>query len=65
MVQPLVGLLLLAITAVLVVVAWPNRTGPYPRFLQFESAVIVYPPIIMVFLALGVATLVSWALGVR
>lgn len=35
------------------------RDGVSPRVLQFDAATVVYPPLIMIFLALGAANLLS------
>jgi len=59
MIQPfLIGLVSLAIGFVLLFLGLP-RGGVSPRFLQFEAAVILYPPIVMVFVAAGVAELLT------
>ena len=59
----LVGLLLLSIAAGLMFIVRPNRPGGHPRFLQFDAAMVVYPPVILVFIAFGIAALLSWLLG--
>ena len=57
----LIGIVALAIAAGLFVIALPNRYGESPRFLQFYAAQMVYPAVVLVFLGLGVAELISWA----
>ena len=59
----LVGLLLLSIAAGLMFIVRPNRPGGHTRFLQFDAAMGVYPPVILVFIAFGIAALLSWLLG--
>jgi len=54
----LIGLISLGIAAGLVFVAWP-RGGASPRFLQFEAALVLYPPLVMVFFVMGVAELIT------
>ena len=55
----LIGLVLLAIAGILIFIGLPNRAGVSPRFLQFEAALVVFPPIVLVFLAGGVAELIA------
>jgi hypothetical protein len=57
----LIGIVALAIAAGLLVIALPNRYGESPRFLQFYAAPMVYPAVVLVFLGLGFAELISWA----
>jgi hypothetical protein len=55
----LVSAISFALAAVLLFVAMPDRHGVSPRFLRFDVAPILYPPVILVFLALGAANLIS------
>jgi hypothetical protein len=50
----IIGIVAIAIGLVLVVIGLP-RGGASPRFLQFEAAMVLYPPVIMIFLVLGAA----------
>jgi hypothetical protein len=52
-----IGLALLALAAALIYLGLPDKQGNSPRFLQFGAALVVYPPIVLVVLALGVAEL--------
>jgi hypothetical protein len=52
-----IGLILLTIAASLIYFGLPDRQGNSPQFLQFNAALVLYPPAILVFLALGVAEL--------
>jgi hypothetical protein len=45
----------------LFVIALPNKYGGSPRFLQFYAVPSIYPAVVLIFLALGVAELISWA----
>lgn len=45
----LVGAILLAVAAVLIFIGLPNKSGVSPRFLQFEAALVLYPPLVMAF----------------
>jgi hypothetical protein len=58
--QLLIGIVALAIGAGLLVIALPNRYGESPRFLQFYAAPMVYPPIVLICVVLGVAELIAW-----
>jgi len=55
----LIGTVSLAIAAGLIFIGLPDKNGVSPRFLQFEAAMILYPPLIMVFLVGGVAELMT------
>ncbi len=57
----LIGIVALIIAAGLFVIALPNKFGESPRFLQFYAAPMVYPPAVLIFLALGFAELIVWA----
>ena len=46
------GLILFAIGIVLLYIGMPKH-GVTPRFLQFDASVVVYPPLILIFLAAG------------
>ena len=50
------------IAAGLLFVGKPDRNGASPRFLRFEAAPIIYPPIILAFLAMGAANLI-WSIA--
>ncbi|MDA9423834.1 MULTISPECIES: hypothetical protein [Bradyrhizobium] len=53
-----IGLAMLVIAVVLIYVGLPDRQGGSPRFLRFEAASILYPPLILVFIAIGTAQVV-------
>jgi hypothetical protein len=53
----LIGAGLLAVAAVLIFIGLPDKAGVSPRFLQFEAAPMLYPPLIMAFLVGGAAEL--------
>ncbi len=55
----LIGAVLLAIAAGLIFVGLPEREGASPHFLRFKAALVVYPAIVLVFLAGGVAELLT------
>jgi hypothetical protein len=57
-----IGLVSLAIAAGLFFVGLPDKNLESPRYLRFHSAPVIYPTIILVFFAIGVAELVNWYL---
>jgi hypothetical protein len=58
----LIGVLALATGFGLIIIGRP-RQGVGPRLLRFESAPTLYPPAVMVFIAIGIAELFAWALA--
>ena len=60
----LIGAALLAIGVLLLFLAVPNKNGASPRFLQFEASLVLFPPLVQVFLVGGVAELVTALLGI-
>ena len=54
-----IGTVMIAAAAVLILIGRPNRAGEQPKFLRFEAALVLYPPIILSFLGLGAAALIS------
>jgi hypothetical protein len=48
------GLVLFAVGVFLIFIGMPKR-GVTPRYLRFDAALVVYPAIILAFLAFGVA----------
>ena len=55
----LIGAVSLVIAAGLIFIGLPDKNGVSPRFVRFEAAVVLYPPLIMVFLVGGVAQLMT------
>ena len=49
-----IGVAFVVAAAVLLIIGIP-RHGESPRFLRFESSLVLYPPLIMTFLVFGVA----------
>lgn len=54
---------LVAIGANLVGIALPDKTELSPRFVRFQAALVLYPGVVMVFLALGAAELIMAFVG--
>ena len=46
----LIGIVMLVIGGGLMFIGLPNRAGVSPRFLRFESSLVLYPPLVLVFL---------------
>ena len=53
------GLALLAVALVLILLGLPKADGMHRKFLRFDAAMVLYPPLILTFLALGAAAVVS------
>ena len=53
------GIAMLAVALLLIWAGRPNKGGIHPKFLRFEAALVLYPPIIMAFFALGTAAVIS------
>jgi len=52
--QYLISTALFAAAAVLFYLGLPNRAGESPRFLRFELAPMLFPPLIMALLAFSI-----------
>jgi hypothetical protein len=57
----LIGLFAIATGFGLLRVGLPNRRGESPRFLLGSSLSILYAPVVLVFLVVGIAELIAWA----
>jgi hypothetical protein len=57
----LIGLFAIATGFGLLMLGLPNRRGESPRFLQGASLSILYAPVVLVFLVVGIAELIAWA----
>jgi hypothetical protein len=53
------GIAMLAVALFLIWVGRPDKAGVHPTFLRFQAALVLYPPIIIALLALGVAATIS------
>ena len=60
----IIALLLLAIAGVLIFLGVPKKSGQHPRFLQFDSALVLYPPVVLVCLAMGATEVITALLGI-
>ena len=57
----LIGLFAIATGFGLLMLGLPNRRGESPRFLHGSSLSILYTPVVLVFLVVGIAELIAWA----
>ncbi|MFH1345317.1 MAG: hypothetical protein ABIL01_29540 [Pseudomonadota bacterium] len=53
------GISMLAVALLLIWAGRPNKAGIHPRFLRFNAALVLYPPLVLACFALGIATIVS------
>ena len=52
------GLAMLLLAALLIYLGRPDKQGNSPRFLRFDAALVLYPPVVLLAIALGAAELV-------
>jgi hypothetical protein len=57
----LIGLFAIATGFGLLMLGLPNSRGESPRFLQGSSLTILYAPVVLVFVVVGIAELIAWA----
>jgi hypothetical protein len=55
----LIGIAMIAVALLLIWFGLPDRDGIHPRVLRFSAAQSLYPPVILVFIALGSAAIIS------
>ena len=51
------GIAMVVFAALLIWVGRPNKEGVHAKFLRFSAATVLYPPIILVFIAMGIAAI--------
>jgi hypothetical protein len=49
---------MLAVGFLLIIAGRPDKSGISPKFLRFDAALVLYPPLVLAFFALGVAAIV-------
>jgi hypothetical protein len=49
-----IGVVMVAVGVLLVFIGMPKH-GVTPRFMRFDAAMVVYPPLVLTFLAFGTA----------
>ena len=52
------GTAMLAVGFLLIIAGRPDKSGISPKFLRFDAALVLYPPLVLAFFALGVAAIV-------
>jgi hypothetical protein len=50
---------MLAAAALLILAGLPGKDGVHRKFLRFNAALVLYPPVVLLFVALGTAAIVS------
>ena len=58
------GILMLGVAALMIWAGLPTKAGVHPRYLRFEAALVLYPPIILAFTAMGLAAVISSLWGI-
>ena len=53
------GIAMPSIGALMIWAGRPDKAGFHPSFLRFDAALVLYPPIILAFFAMGVAAVLS------
>jgi hypothetical protein len=61
----IIGIGSLALAVFLVFIARPNKAGQHPPFLRFEPALVLYPPLVLVFAVMGAAEIITVLLGIQ
>ena len=56
------GAALVVVAVVLVLIGIPKH-GQHPRFLRFDASLVLFPPVVMTFLAFGVALMLRASYG--
>ena len=59
----IIGIALVAIAFLLLFLGWPNKRGEPAPFLQFEAALVLFPPCILVFFVMGAAEILTALYG--
>ena len=59
----LIAIVLFAIAVALIYVGRPAQDGESPSFLRFHAAVVLYPPVVLVFFAASFAAFFAGLLG--
>jgi hypothetical protein len=53
------GMLVLAVALLLIWVGRPNKAGMHRKFLRFNAALVLYPPLVLACFAFGVVAIIS------
>lgn len=55
----LIGAVLVLVAVGLIFIGRPNKAGQHPPFLRFDASLVLYPPVILVFVAMGLAEVIT------
>ena len=53
------GIAMLIVALFLIWVGRPDKGGVSPSFLRFDAALVLYPPLILAFFAMGIAAVIA------
>jgi hypothetical protein len=53
------GIVLVLVAVGLIFIGRPNAAGQHPPFLRFEASLVLYPPVVLVFFAMGIAAIIA------
>jgi hypothetical protein len=53
------GIVMLALAFLLIWAGRPDKGGVHPKLLRFDAALVLYPPLVLTFFALGTASVIS------
>ena len=53
------GMLMLAVALLLIWVGRPNKAGIHRKFMRFNAALVLYPPLVLACFAFGVVAIIS------
>ena len=59
MTQLIIGIVLVLVAVCLVFIGRPNAAGQHPPFLRFEASLVLFPPVVLVFFAMGMAEIIA------
>ena len=57
------GIASLVVALALIWAGRPNKSGVHPKYLRFDAALVLYPPLILVFFAFGIGGIILGLLG--
>ena len=53
------GMAMVVVALLLIWFGRPNKEGVHPGFLKFNSALVLFPPLVLLCFAFGIATIVA------
>jgi hypothetical protein len=57
------GIASLVVALALIWAGRPNKSGVHPKYLRFDAALVLFPPVILIFLAFGMGGIILGLLG--